>query len=228
MKLKWKELLLALTLILVLPVFAACGSDEKKEDGEDADKKQSEETEKDDTERSDDKKTEDNKSEDEGKKEDKDSEEAKEDVEIGPFEGNKPADFELVSFQDGKTYKLSDYLGKDPIVITFFASWCGPCRTEMPELKEVYEENKEDGLKVFAVNLGNGDRPEDVEALINDYILSFPVLKDEESDLAFEYGVNSIPVNIFIGRDGLVKKNAVGMQTKESYEENVKAIMESE
>ncbi len=210
MKLTFKKKLLALLLVMILPALAACADDKNKDNTNDNEAKTSEE-----------------KTDKEDKKDkNNESAEAEKAEELGAFEGNIPYDFELVSFQDGKTYKLYDYLGKQPIIIKFFASWCGPCRMEMPELEEVYQDYQEDGLMVFAVNLGAGDSEEDVEQIISDYLLTYPVLKDEKSDVAFEYGIRSIPVNIFIGKDGVIKKHLVGMQSKESYEENVMSLLE--
>lgn len=238
-----KKIFLAAFLALLLPVLGACGGNKEAEASK-VDPKESEQ-EKKTEEGKDEAKDKEMKEEKEGKKQE-DAEKTPEgektdesgassesaanldNLEEGVFEGNKPFDFELSAFNEDKTYKLSDHLGKDPIVITFFASWCGPCRMEMPELEEVYKEYKDKGLKVLAVNLGSGDNPENVEALISDYLLTFPVLRDDKSDVAFQYGIRGIPVNIFIGKDGAIKKHAVGMQTKETYEENVKALFEEE
>lgn len=241
-----KKLILAAFLALLLPVLGACGANKEAEASKDnakgAEQEQKTEESKDEAkdkemkEEKEGEKKEDAENAPEGEKNEKtDEADASSEpaanldaLEEGVFEGNKPFDFELTAFNEDKTYKLSDHLGKDPIVLTFFASWCGPCRMEMPELEEVYKEYKDKGLKVLAVNLGSGDNPENVEALISDYLLTFPVLRDEKSDVAFQYGVRGIPVNIFIGKDGAIKKHAVGMQTKETYEENVKALFEEE
>ncbi len=206
MNLILKKKLLVLVLALILPTFAACDSNGK-------------------TENSDDKATTTKEMNEDGS-DSKDTTATTEEEELGAFEGNIPYDFELTSFQDGKTYKLYDYLGKQPIIIKFFASWCGPCRMEMPELEEVYKDYQDEGLMVFAVNLGAGDSEDDVEQIISDYLLTYPVLKDSQSNVATDYGIRSIPVNIFIGKDGVIKNHIVGMQTKESYEENVMSLLE--
>lgn len=211
---------LMLTLLIgILPLLSAC-SDEKKAENA-TDQTQEQDAKNGEGEKTDEK-------QDQEAAEPTEEEASSEEIEVGPFEGMIPPDFELSAFNDDKSYKLSDYLGKDPVIITFFASWCGPCRAEMPDLDEVYKAHKDKGLKVFAVNLGNGDNPEDVEQLISDYLLSFPVLKDEKSEAARFYSIRGIPVNIFVGKDGIIKKHAVGMQTKESYEEEIKALFEEQ
>ncbi len=227
---KIRKLSLILVLTLILPIAFGCTDSTQTEDSKG--EKQSEENAQENETKSDKKDEDINNNEEDT--ENKDAEEEKEknieanDVEVGPSEGNMAISFELKSFADDKTYNLNDYLGKDPIIINFFASWCGPCRVEMPDLNEVYKEYEERGLKVFAINVGNTDSEEEVKELINDYILTFPVLKDEKSELAKEYGVRSIPVNIFIDKNGIIKHHLVGSQSKENYEKFVEELFEDE
>lgn len=204
---KLSTILLALALVMAL---AACDNKEAKEE-----KKEETKTEQGSEEKKDEQK-------EEAKEEKKDEAAgAKEGIMVGDL----AKDFELEAFNlDGK-FKLSDYRGKNPVIIKFFASWCGPCHMEFPALKEIYEENGEKGLVVLAVNLGVNDPEADVMQMIDDYLIKFPVLKDPTAQVSYDYNIRSIPVNLFIDKDGIIKEKTVGMQTKEQYEKNLKLIM---
>ncbi len=215
---KWQKISLVLALSLSTLAFGGCEKDKVKEEAntQTIEEKADESVEKAEKDKEKEKNTESTEKTEENK------------VEVGPFAGNTAIDFELESFTEDKTYKLSDYLGKDPIIINFFASWCGPCKKETPELNEIYKEYKDKGLKVLAVNLGNGDSEEDVKKLIEDYIVEYPVLKDPKSSIAREYLVQGIPVNIFITKDGKIYENMTGALDKESYKKRVEKLLEIE
>lgn len=207
---KLSTMLLVLMLILAL---AACDNKGAKEENKEEPK-----TEQGSEEKKDEQKEE---SKDEEKTEEKKEEAAKEGIMVGDL----AMDFELEAFNADSKFKLSDYRGKNPVIIKFFASWCGPCHMEFPALKEVYEENSEKGLVVLAVNLGVNDVESDVVQMVDDYLIKFPVLKDPSAEVSYNYNIRSIPVNIFIDKDGVIKEKTVGMQNKEQYEKNLKLIM---
>ena len=110
----------------------------------------------------------------------------------------------------GKEVKLSDYFGK-PIVLNFWASWCGPCRSEMPDFDEVYQELG-DQIQFLMVNMTDGSR-ETLEIAM-DFVaqsgFSFPVLYDVNYDAAATYGVSSLPTTYFISADGTLTAYAMG------------------
>ena len=120
--------------------------------------------------------------------------------------GNEAPDFTLDGM-DGKPVTMSDLRGS-VVVLDFWATWCGPCVMAMPHLDKIHKEMEKEGLKVFAVNLREG--PEKVKNFMETKGLSIPVLYDTEGEVAKQYGVEGIPTQVIVGKDGTVKKVVVG------------------
>ncbi|MFC2066912.1 peroxiredoxin family protein [Chloroflexota bacterium] len=125
-----------------------------------------------------------------------------------PLTGNLAPDFQLPDL-DGQAVSLSDFRGKR-VLLNFWASWCGPCREEMPFIQEVYENKKwsDKGLVILAVNLGE-DLPS-VMSFLEAYGLSFPVLLDVKQVVAKEYNIRGIPATFFISEDGVIQDIKIG------------------
>lgn len=110
----------------------------------------------------------------------------------------------------GEEVKLSDFFGK-PVVLNFWASWCGPCKSEMPHFEDAYQKYGED-INFVIVNLTDGAR-ETVEAasdFIEEQGYTFPLYFDTNTEGAMTYGTYSIPVTYFIGADGVPVAQANG------------------
>jgi len=120
--------------------------------------------------------------------------------------GNAAPDFQLPDL-DEKPVSLSDFQGK-PILINFWASWCRPCRTEMPYIQQVYEEWSDKGLVVLAINIG--ETPSEVKKFMGTYELSLPVLLDTKRLVAQQYDVWSIPTTFFIDKNGIIQAKIIG------------------
>ncbi|MBC8550722.1 MAG: TlpA family protein disulfide reductase [Candidatus Brocadiales bacterium] len=127
-------------------------------------------------------------------------------------------DFELKNIE-GKMENLSDYKGK-VVFLNFWATWCGPCRLEMPSMQKLYDEFKDDGLEIVAVNLG--ERQKTVVKYLEENKLTFPVLLDETNMVAGIYGARSIPTTYIIDREGNILSMTVG--TREWYSEESRAL----
>lgn len=115
---------------------------------------------------------------------------------------------------DGNLVNLSDYFGK-PIVLNFWASWCPPCKSEMPEFETVYKELGET-VQFMMVDLVDGSR-ETTElgaAHIEEQGYTFPVFYDSDQDAAKKYGITSIPTTVFINADGYIVTSARGAITE--------------
>ncbi|ASK63434.1 cytochrome C biogenesis protein [Virgibacillus phasianinus] len=115
--------------------------------------------------------------------------------------GKKAPDFELETLS-GETIKLSDLQGKK-VFINFWASWCPPCKKEMPELQEFYKQHS-DEIEVLAITSENNLK--DVREYIDHNSYSFPVLLDKESQVTSNYGVITIPTTYFVGTDGVIQQ----------------------
>ena len=125
----------------------------------------------------------------------------------------------------GETVKLSDHYGK-PIVMNFWASWCPPCRSEMPAFDKLYNE-KGDIVNVMMVNLTDGYR-EDMDSALafaegNGY--GFPVYFDTRSEGARGYGIISMPTTVFISSDGNVKYTYTGAMNEETLNAYVDSML---
>ena len=121
-------------------------------------------------------------------------------------EGIESIDFELEDLT-GKPKKLSSYRGK-VVFLNFWATWCGPCRVEMPSMQRLYERFKKDGLEIVAVDLQEGRKQ--VQAFVNELELTFPVLLDIEGSVGQTYDARAIPTTYLIDREGLIFGKAVG------------------
>ena len=108
-----------------------------------------------------------------------------------------------VKMSNGKTVKLSDYVGKgDYVVLDFFASWCGPCRREMPTLKGIYEKYNGKGLKV--VGLAVWGEPADTKKCVKELALPWTIIDNAQSEATEIYGVSGIPHIIVFAPDGTI------------------------
>lgn len=130
-----------------------------------------------------------------------------------------------VTDKDGNLVNLSDFRGK-PVVVNFWASWCSPCKSEMPEFQELYEEYGEE-IHFLMVNLTDGSR-ETVETA-SDFIASagytFPVYFDtENSNAATTYGTYSIPVTYFFDAEGHAIAQGTGAMDRDTLQKGIDMI----
>ena len=145
-----------------------------------------------------------------------------------PVPKNLAPDFTMMTLT-GKKVKLSDYVGK-PIVLNFWASWCGPCRSEMPYFDALYKEMKED-VEFVMVNLttalsGSGETPEKAKKLVEEAGYQFPVFLDLEQEGAKAYGIISIPQTYFINSLGEVVTYKIGTIYEEELRQNIEKILD--
>ncbi|MFL0267041.1 TlpA family protein disulfide reductase [Candidatus Clostridium radicumherbarum] len=121
----------------------------------------------------------------------------------------KAADFKLKDLS-GKEVSLSDFKGKR-VFLNFFATWCPPCKAEMPEMEKLYEETKDSDLVILAVDLE--ESTETVRSFVNNNKYNFKVLLDSNSTAAEKYQISSIPTSYFIDKDGNIVDKHIGSMT---------------
>ncbi len=108
-----------------------------------------------------------------------------------------------------------------PVILDFWATWCGPCRVEAPILSRVAERYKDRGLVVVGVN--TNDKPGLARAFAADKKLSYPIVFDEGSDVGERYGVSSLPTLVLVGKDGTVRAVKTGIVDEASLEAMISA-----
>ncbi len=130
-----------------------------------------------------------------------------------PLEVDQPAPDFFLRTLNGRSVRLSDYRGKT-VVLNFWASWCPPCRREMPDFQTLWEERGPSGpddLVILAVNLLPEDTIAAAEGFVDEFGLTFPILLDtSRGEVAQRYGVQALPATFFIDRDGIVRTTALG------------------
>jgi peroxiredoxin len=125
-----------------------------------------------------------------------------------PQAGFLAPDFTLKT-PSGETYRLSDLRGQ-AVLINFWATWCPPCRAEMPAMQEAYEEFREQGLVILAVNSTIQDDPLAIAPFVKEYSLTFPILLDETGEATRAYDVRALPSSFFVERDGRINEVVIG------------------
>ncbi len=120
--------------------------------------------------------------------------------------GKLAPDFQLSNLE-GQSVSLSDFRGQ-PVLVNFWATWCGPCRYEMPFLQRILEEQGANGLVVLGINLG--ESPGEVSEFMEEFGLSFTTLLDSGQDIALMYNVRSIPTTLLIDENGIIRDRKVG------------------
>lgn len=125
-----------------------------------------------------------------------------------PQKGFLAPDFELKT-TTGETIKLSDLRGK-AVLVNLWATWCPPCRAEMKSIDKVYNEYKDQGLIVLAVNMTYQDDASKIAPFVTAEGLTFPILLDPAGVVGQAYQLRSLPSSFFIGRDGIIHEVVIG------------------
>ena len=132
-------------------------------------------------------------------------------------------DFTLKS-NSGKNIKLSELRGQ-VVMINFWASWCGPCRQEMPLLEQLYKKYKPMGFTLLGVNVEENSN--DAIKWLKGMEVSFPILFDNESKVSDGYNVSAMPTTLIIDRDGNMRYYHRGYMpgTEDEYQQQIRALL---
>ena len=127
---------------------------------------------------------------------------------------------------EGNMISLSSFQGK-PVVLNFWASWCPPCKSEMPDFQAAYDTYGED-IQFVMVNLTDGNREtkETASAFIEESGFTFPVYYDVNMEAAYAYNISSIPVTVLIDADGTVVAHRIGMLNAEGLQQGIDRLLE--
>lgn len=134
----------------------------------------------------------------------------------------KAPDFSLQDI-NGKTVKLSSYEGK-VLILNFFATWCTPCRAEIPDFVELVDEYSEEGFLIIGISLDQGGI-NTVRDFVNKYKINYPVLLDD-GNVSKEYGpVRSIPTTFLVDKKGNIVETIIGARKKDYFEKIIKPLL---
>jgi len=116
---------------------------------------------------------------------------------------------------DGRQVSLSQYRGS-VVLVNFWATWCGPCNSEIPALEAAYRANKDRGFVILGVDVG--DTPQAVQAFVSNKGISYPVLLDEGGRMLVRYGGLGVPMSALVDQDGIIRERHVGGISKAKLE----------
>jgi peroxiredoxin len=141
------------------------------------------------------------------------------------FGDAKPAPDITLKGLDGQKYKLADYKGKI-VIINFWAVWCPPCKVEIPDLIEMYNTYKDQGLMVFGIAIDSG-KDEKIQKKAKELKINYPVINGDEYYIRKAFGgIRAVPTTFMIDPAGKFHKEAfVGYQKKEIFETEIKALL---
>ena len=126
---------------------------------------------------------------------------------LTPVPGNIPApDFTLQDI-DGNLHRLSEYRGR-PVIINFWATWCPPCREEIPSMNRAWQVLREEGIAMLAINVGEDE--DTIFVFTADYPADFPLLLDQSGDIIGQWPVKGLPTTYVIAPDGSIAYRAIG------------------
>lgn len=137
---------------------------------------------------------------------------------------NQPAPTFTANTLNGSSDSLANHSG-EVILVNFWATWCPPCKAEMPDLNAYYQAHRDEGFTILAVNAREGESL--VRPFIDNNNLTFPILMDPSGQIVNQYQIRSFPTSIIIDRSGVVRHIQVGIITPAQLEHIVTPLLQS-
>ena len=123
--------------------------------------------------------------------------------------GSKAPDFKATTVDGVPAAKTIDSYKGDVVLLNIWATWCLPCRTEMPSIQALHDRFAARGLKVVAVSVDNPGTSDEIRKFRDQYGLTFEILHDESGDIKRDYQTTGVPETFVIGRDGVIRKKVI-------------------
>jgi len=146
------------------------------------------------------------------------------DLPVAPEVGAMAPNFSLQT-PDGETFALSDFRGQG-VLVNMWATWCGPCRLEMPAMQAIYEARKDEGFVVLTVNHTDTDTVPAIVDFGEELGLTFPLLVDPGSEIQKAYQVRAYPSSFFVDRDGVIQTVHFGPMTEDQLDGFVDELLQ--
>lgn len=144
------------------------------------------------------------------------------DLEVKPAKGYLAPNFTITNAYGNKV-RLDDYKGK-PVFINFWASWCEPCRVEMPFIETAYQKYNQD-IEFLMINVIESDRQSKMEEFIDEFELTFPVLLDHKNVVTKLYRVGGYPTSFFINKQGVITDAVPGGMSKPMFNQLIQKLL---
>ena len=137
--------------------------------------------------------------------------------------GDMAPDFTLATL-DGRTIKLADLRGQ-PVLVNFWATWCGPCKEEMPLIVKAYADHQTSGLRILAIDTTAFDDVQDVKKFVADYKMDFDILLDIDDAVGTGWNTLGLPSSYFIDTTGKVVSLRIGQMSGQDLNDSLKMIL---
>lgn len=142
-----------------------------------------------------------------------------------PRQGFSAPDFTMEALGGGQV-SLSELRGK-VVMINLWASWCPPCREEMPAIERVYQKYKDQGFVVLGVNTTSQDQEAGAARFVQEFSLNFPILFDRSGSVSARYALRALPTTFFVDRKGVIQEVVIGGPMSEtSMRARVESLLE--
>lgn len=124
--------------------------------------------------------------------------------------GSRAPAFDAHTLDATRQARSIEHYAGDVVLLNIWATWCGPCRIEMPEIQALHSDFGPRGLRVVAVSVDQDEAAEAIRGFVRDYGLTFEVLHDPTGDIQRRYQTTGVPETFVIGRDGVIRKKVLG------------------